>query len=400
MGGQTLSLSAWAHPLLLIVLSFGTTRFFNWIVCLLIGSLLSVILNGLVAWPWIWNLQVGLIAVFVLPLLLKIFPNNIRISVAFLAILGIPSFLISRYYFDNELFFAITDCLSIAFLFPVAVLRMLESTGQLKKLKGHLDFKATIGRYPELAEIIKNDQKLLRTVKNDPALIRNFAKFPKLIAFIQINLSFAKMMTWRKELLEFIEKDDKLYALFRASPELFGIIGWHPKLLQAMIEYPSRIEMFQLHPDLIPLFKTDDVFIDAIKKHPEIVSLFMTEPGITSGLRKYFKEIKESLKKRSPRVISLTDLQMLQSLKSKYFDGRVHLSLEAQLNLQSLEKASQLSKELIAAIHPEANLQNFLTTYISLSVKLMDQEYIKASLYAFSSGSPERASSSSPISSR
>ena len=395
-----LALADWVRLVLLIVLSLGATGFANWIVGLLIGSFLAVILHWLVGWSWIWNLQAGLGAVFVLPILLEIIWKNFRTSIVLTTILGIPTFFISRYYLASNVYFAIADSISISFLVPVATLRMLQRTGLLEKLKRDLDFKIISGRHPEVVEIIRSDPKLLRTVKNDPTLITNLENLPKLTGFIKQNPSLAKIITWRKELLELIEKDHKLYDLFNTTPEVIEKIGWHLELLQTIVEYPSLIEMFQKQSDLIQLFKTDNVLIYTIKKHPETIECFKTDPKLSSVLNIHLKDIKESLTKSDLNFITPSYFNKLlfnYSKKSPVENLSENLSLFlAKPDLQMQERASKLSKELFVTIKPKMNLEKFLNTYITRTIEQIAVEQIKTKS-AFSSGSPERSVSSSPI---
>jgi hypothetical protein len=110
---------------ILLVLGLGAIGFKGWIVAGSIGGILALISSLIFGWPWAWSLQAGLAVVFALPLFVRVLRVNLRLLGFFLLIIGLPTFLASRYLMGSPLLWAMADGFCLMVLFPLALVRSL-----------------------------------------------------------------------------------------------------------------------------------------------------------------------------------------------------------------------------------------------------------------------------------
>jgi hypothetical protein len=138
-GAQALNTADWVRLVLLLVLGLMAQGLRRWFIASAFGSVVALLIHGIMEWSWVWSFEAGLAAAYTLPLLVSILWENFRITLAFAVLLGGPTFFVSRFLFDSSWIFAAADTVAFMHLAPMAIIRVLVAMGIIElptKTKG------------------------------------------------------------------------------------------------------------------------------------------------------------------------------------------------------------------------------------------------------------------------
>jgi len=109
----------------MMVFGLGAWGFGGLIVVTAVGAFLAVLIHWTGGVTWILSFQIGLAVVYVLPIFFRILLQNVGLLVLQALLLGLPTFLVSRYVFDSGCTFAVCYGIVTMHLVPAAIVRTL-----------------------------------------------------------------------------------------------------------------------------------------------------------------------------------------------------------------------------------------------------------------------------------